>query len=87
MTRKNKPLETLRDGRIKATIWRNESDKGAFFPVNFSRLYEGKDQRLQDGDSFTKTDLLKVQRLAGVAYDVVLELEAAEKAEANGGER
>ena len=33
----NKPTETLRDGSLKATIWRNETDKGAFFRVNFSQ--------------------------------------------------
>lgn len=83
MTNNNKPIDTLRDGRIKATIWRNEIEKDgkkkAFFPVTFTRLYQDKKEKLQDGDSFTRTELLQVQRLAGKAYDRVLELKEEEK--------
>ncbi|MEM9450279.1 MAG: hypothetical protein AAGA75_17320 [Cyanobacteria bacterium P01_E01_bin.6] len=82
MITRSKPVETIRDGRIKATIWRNQGEKGAFFPVTFSRTYKDGEGNLQDGDSFTKTELLKVLRLADRAYDTVLGLEAAEKQEA-----
>ena len=33
---KQRPVESLRDGAIKAAIWRNESENGAFFAVSFS---------------------------------------------------
>ncbi len=35
----NKPEVTLRDGSIKATIWKNEGENGVFFSVEFARTY------------------------------------------------
>jgi hypothetical protein len=37
MATNNKPTHTLRGGNIKATIWQNVSEKGAFFATTFSR--------------------------------------------------
>jgi len=36
---KQPPVKTLRDGTIKAAIWRNESENGPFFAVTFARTY------------------------------------------------
>ena len=70
----NKPTETLRDGSLKATIWRNETDKGAFFRVNFSRGYRDDAGNWQDSDSFSGSELLRLARLASKAYDRTNEL-------------
>lgn len=72
---RNKPEETLRDGKLKAVIWRNQGDKGDYFTVGISKLYEDRDGRLQDGHSFMGTDLLKLSRMADKTYDKIRELE------------
>ena len=65
MSESNKPFETLRDGAIKATIWRNEGDKG-FYSVEFGTYTDAEDNykdTIKPG-----ADLLKVSRLAVKAY-------------------
>ena len=69
-----KPIETLRDGKLKATIWKNEGEKGAFFSVQITSLYEDQAGNLKDGQSFNRNDLLKVALLATKAYERTAEL-------------
>ena len=66
---KTRPVETLRDGAIKAAIWKNESENGDFFAVTFSRTYKDASGELQDTASFSGTQLLRLARLADKAYD------------------
>ena len=68
-TTKTRPVETLRDGAIKAAIWKNESEKGVFFAVTFARTYTDGDGNLQDTDSFSGSQLLRLARVAEKAYD------------------
>jgi hypothetical protein len=78
-TKKQPPL-TLRDGAIKASIWRNESESGgAFYTVNFARAYKDKDGKFHDTDSFSGAQLLKLSHLAAKAYDCVDELRIGDK--------
>jgi len=85
-----KPIDTLRDGLLKATIWKNEGEKGPFFTVNLTRTYQDGAGNYHDSDSFSGTELLRIARLAGHAYDRVGELrqadrEGRERAAASGG--
>ena len=77
---KTRPVETLRDGLIKAAIWRNESENGAFFAVTFARTYKDGKGDLQDTESFSGTQLLRLARLADKAYDRAAKLTKAERA-------
>ncbi len=83
-TQTPKPADTLRDGAIKATIWRNESEKdgktNVFFTADISRTYTDADGKYQDSHSFSGIDLLKVARLSGKAYDRLAKLRKAEAA-------
>lgn len=74
-----KPTETLRDGSLKATIWKNEGEKGPFFTVNLTRTYQDGSGNYQDSDSFSGNELLRIARLAGRACDRVGELRQADK--------
>lgn len=65
--RNNGPLEVLRDGFLKATIWQNEGEKGVYFTATLSKTYE-KEGQLHDGHSFTGSDLLPISELARLAY-------------------
>ena len=86
MTTQNKPISTLRDGPLKATIWANFGDKGTFYAVEFSRTYK-TDDGYKNASSFSGSEPLQVARLAQQAYDRIAELREADKANAaqNGG--
>lgn len=75
MTKPNQPEETLRDAHLKASIWRNESEKGVYHTTTLARTYEDKDGKLKDTQSFSKNDLLKVAELARSAYGRINELQ------------
>jgi hypothetical protein len=53
----NKPVTTLRCGSIKATIWKNVSEKGPFFSTTFSRPFKGQSGEWRNGTSFGLNDL------------------------------
>ena len=71
MESKNKPIETLRDGRLKATIWHNESEGGAYHTVALAKVYEDRDGKLQETSSFSAGELLRVAELAREAHGVI----------------
>jgi len=70
-----KPINTIRDGALKATIWKNDSEKGSFYSVDISRTYK-QDDVYKDSHSFSGTELLRVARLANIAYDEIAVLRA-----------
>lgn len=69
-----KPDETLRDGPLKAVIWRNDGENGAFFSVTLAKTYKDDRGQYQDSHSFSGTDLLRVAELSRQAYSRVNEL-------------
>jgi len=77
----NLPTDTIRDGAIKATIWKREGDKGAFFSVEISRTYKDG-ETFKDSHSYSGSELLRVSRLAERAYDRVRELKSEQQQEA-----
>ena len=62
------PVDTIRDGSLKATIWQNETETGPFYATNFSRTFKDKDGNYRDSHSFVGSDLLKLSELARTAY-------------------
>lgn len=72
---RNQPVDTLRDGALKATVWENQSDKGeTYFSVTLAKTYEDRNGALQDGHSFTQNDLLRVAELAREAHALTRDL-------------
>jgi hypothetical protein len=68
MTEKNKPLHKLRDGKITATIWSNQTKDGkTMHSATFSRFYQ-VGEKLKDSSSFGRSDLLAVAKLASEAH-------------------
>lgn len=65
--KKNAPVEVLRDGALKATIWRNEGEKGSFFSTTLSKTFE-LNGAPKDGYSLNRSDLLGISELARQAY-------------------
>ena len=72
------PLDTIRDGNLKASIWRNEGDKGPYFATTFTRTYKDKDGNLRDTNRFIDSDQLKIAELARKSYERTTELRREE---------
>jgi hypothetical protein len=86
-TTSNKPLSTVRDGSIKATIWANTTDKGGVrFSVELSRSYTDAQGKWHDTGYFGRNELLRVARLAEKAYDAIAQFAAAEPETADAGD-
>ncbi len=71
-TSENQPAQRLTDGKLKATIWRNRTEKGNRYSVQLNRIFEDKSGKLQNTDSFSGSELLRIARLAQIAYDEIL---------------
>ena len=70
---KNAPIERLSDGAVSAKIWRNTSKEGKpFYNVTFARVYtDPQTGKPAETQSFSGTDVLKIQRLAAQSYHVI----------------
>ena len=69
---KQKPAHEIRLGRIKATIWENETDNGTRHNVTVSRLYKDGDQWKQT-TSFGREDLPLVAKVVDLAHTWIYE--------------
>ncbi|MEM6746257.1 MAG: hypothetical protein AAF608_02450 [Pseudomonadota bacterium] len=90
----NKPVHTLRDGALKANIWRNESKNGKpYFSVTLTRSYKRSDGTYADSTSFSGFDLTKISRLAESAASHIhvmrdidrIQMEIRAEAQSEGG--
>lgn len=78
---KNAPVATHRDGAISAKVWRNVSNEGKpYYSTTFARTYTNpQTQQIAEAQSFGGTDILKVQQLAGEAYQSITQLREQDK--------
>lgn len=75
MNQNNTPIETLRDGRLKATIWQNAGENGeTYHTVAFAKVYEDREGKLQDSSSFSGGELLRLAELAREAHGVIRDI-------------
>jgi hypothetical protein len=76
----NGPVHTIRHGRIRAAIWKNQTGKGAtMYDVNVTRSYrEGNGWR--DSHSFGYDDILVVAKLLHDAHTFISALHEKERA-------
>lgn len=85
MTKTNdKPIDTIRDGSLKATIWKRLGEKGNFYTVEFSRTYTDEQGNYQDSHSFSASEPLRIARLAHIAYDEIAIHRANDRSTPNG---
>ena len=68
MMEKNPPKDVLRDGNLKASIWRNEGENGAFLSTTFARTFKTENGEYKDTNSFNASELLRLSELARTAY-------------------
>ena len=65
---KNQPVHQIRHGAISASIWRQETDKGAMFNVSFQRSYKEGDA-WKTSTSFGRSNLLVLSLIAARAFE------------------
>jgi hypothetical protein len=71
------PVQTVRHRNIKASIWRNETEKGPMYKVTVTRSYrEGEEWR--DTYSFGYDDLMNVAKLMYDAHSAITAMRAKE---------
>ena len=78
-TNNNKPALTLRDGALKATIWRHVKEDSVRYSVTLARTYQDQGEQFGETNSFSGSELLKIARLAQKAYDAVGELKQKDR--------
>ncbi|QPH54675.1 hypothetical protein [Pontivivens ytuae] len=69
--RKKQPVEHLREGALRASVWENPGPHGPQHKVTFSRTYRDQDGAFHETGSFGAKDLLGLQHLAGRAHDAL----------------
>ena len=65
-------------GNLQATIWRNTSDKGAWYSVQCSRSYKADDDAWRETDSLGFDDLLTMAKLFDLAHTWVMHQQQAD---------
>lgn len=70
----NKPVDQIRIGRIKASVWENNG-KGDTprQTVTFSKLYKDADEKWQKCSSYGKEDLLLLAKVVDRAHSRLCE--------------
>ena len=69
---KQKPANEIRLGRIKATIWANDTTNGIRHNVTVRRLYKDGDA-WKESDSFGRDDLPLVAKVLDQAHTWIFE--------------
>jgi hypothetical protein len=83
-----RPVHEVRLGRIKATIWENDTRDGIRHNVSLSRIYKDGNQ-WKDSTSFGRDDLPLVMKVADMAHTWVYEnsnASATANSDRDGGE-
>ena len=73
----NRPVHSVRHGRIKASVWVNPTQKGPMYNVTFARSYTDDEGNWHDSQSFGFEDLMTVAKCAFDAHTWI----SAEKAQ------
>ena len=71
---RNGPADTIRSGRIKATMWERNGESGPAYGTTISRTYTDKDGQPRDTPFLSGADLLRAARVAEKAHDREQEL-------------
>ena len=73
-----KPVDEIRIGRVKATVWKNGTEAQPRYNVTFSRLYKDGDH-WKSTQSFGRNDLLVLAKVADQAHTRIFQLPVEEE--------
>ena len=72
---KNKPVDTLRDGSLSATIWANPAKNGGIrYSVELSRSYTDQNEKWQKTNYLSNGEILRGSHLLVKAHERIGEL-------------
>jgi hypothetical protein len=74
----SKPAHKIRSGALQVTVWRNHSEKGAWYSVTPSRSYKQGDDTWRETDSLGFDDLLPMAKLFDLAHTWVMHQQQAD---------
>lgn len=81
----NRPVETLRDGALKLSIFRNQGDRGPFYSMVPGRIYtDGKTEKIRETSSLSGSEPLRMANLLTKGYERVSEFRAQSKEDREG---
>jgi hypothetical protein len=70
-TMSNQPVCTLRDGRIKVSVWQNDgngNNKKPFYSATVTKSYQDGDGKWQETHSLTGNEMVRASELLNRAY-------------------
>lgn len=69
-----KPVHEIRLGKVKAAIWRNETDAGPRYSVTIVRLYKNdQEDRWESSSSFGRDELPLVSKVADQVHSWIFQ--------------
>lgn len=78
--RGNRPIETLRDGALKISVFRNRGDQGDRYTMVPGRIYtDEKSNEIRETSSLSGSEPLRMANLLTKAYERVSEFRAQAK--------
>jgi hypothetical protein len=78
--RGNRPIETLRDGALKISIFRNRGDNGDRYSMVPGRIYtDDKSNEIRETSSLSGSEPLRMANLLTKGYERVAEFRAQAK--------
>ena len=75
----SRPAHTVRHGMVRATVWPQQGEKGAWFNVIVDRGYRDKEGAWQKTNYLTREDLLPAARALEHAYDWIVTKQTEDK--------
>lgn len=72
---KNKPANQIRLGKVKASIWKNETEKGIRYNVIVTKLYK-QGENWETTANFSRDDLPLLAKIADLAHSWIYEQKA-----------
>jgi hypothetical protein len=82
MAKANPPIKKFKVGRITATVWRNDGEKGPYYSVNFDRSYKDDAGDWKTVTSFSAEDLpdlITAAEMAQVTIPLQKRIEAGDE--------
>lgn len=83
----NGPIETLRDGALKVSIFRNERENGTQFSMQPGRIYTDNKGEVRESQSLSGTEPIRMSRLLDKGYDRIGEFKSKIKTQNRTTER
>ncbi|MCB9842520.1 MAG: hypothetical protein H6812_04610 [Phycisphaeraceae bacterium] len=77
------PVAKVKIGLITAAIWANQTEKGTLYNATIDRRYRDGNGDWKSSGSYGRDDLLTLAKVADLAHSKIVELAAADRAEAD----